>query len=122
MNYKQLIENLEAKFSEELFNGLTVSVKSNTRKIKDGLCSITIDISTEDNEKNLNGTIIIVSRPKVTTTIFINNYNKDIVFSNTGVDSLTKAEKYIYQYIERSVKRMLGIDDEAFNTNKKDEK
>lgn len=108
LDTREFIKNLEKKFSGDLYKDLEVSVTSNVKKIRDNAVSISILISTPDKDKKIDGTIIVITHGKFTTISFINNYNKDVVFTNTSIDPLEKAEKYITRYVERSVSRMMG--------------
>jgi hypothetical protein len=108
-NLGELKRNLVEAFSTDLYKDVTVSVEFNDKKADQGCGSVSINVKTEDDKK-VCGSLYIVERERVTSTIFVNNNTHDIIFNNMSTESVDKARKYIIQYIERCTKKLLGIE------------
>jgi hypothetical protein len=118
-NLTELRESLEEAFSGEAYNGTIVSVNVNDKKAEAegelGVASVTITITTND-DKRVSGTIFIVEKEKSVVTVFANNSNAhDVIFTNTSLDSVSKSQKYVEQFFERSTRRMLNASTDIAN-------
>lgn len=107
-NLKEITKNYKDLLSTGVFEETESKVFLNTRKAKHGNATIIFDIKTKDgNELECN--LYIVEKSSITAVLFVNKKTGDIVFNSIGKDGIEKSKKYIELYLERSVKRMLGI-------------
>ena len=107
-NLKEITKNYKDLLSTGVFEETESKVFLNTRKAKQGNATIIITIKTKDgNELECN--LYIVEKSSITAVLFVNKKTGDIVFNSIGKDGIEKSKKYIELYLERSVKRMLGI-------------
>lgn len=106
----ELLEYLTNALGEnELYSTTEIVIHMNDKKLDHGTGSISIMLKTQEG-KRLAVSIYIIEREKFTITVFVNDNTHDIVFNNMSPDSVEKAKKYIIQYIERSTKKLLGIE------------
>ena len=107
-NLKEITKNYKDLLSTGVFEETESKVFLNTRKAKHWNATIIFDIKTKDgNELECN--LYIVEKSSITAVLFVNKKTGDIVFNSIGKDGIEKSKKYIELYLERSVKRMLGI-------------
>lgn len=102
----------KTEFEKELYNTVKTETHVNARKIRNGQFSVTFNVTPEDNDldKNFEVSLYIVKHSKVTQVLAVNNLTHAIVFSNIGADAIDKVISYVLKYVERTVKKMLGID------------
>lgn len=117
-NVTELKEFYVNAFTGELYENIKVSVSAKEKKSSD-TASISIKMQV-DEKKSVTGTLYIVDKEKTTYVLFVSDKTHDIIFNNFSVNSIEKSKKYVVNYFERSIKKILGIEIEKGADNKKE--
>ena len=107
-NLKEIVSYYKEKLTTGVFEETDSKVFLNTKKIKNGTATITINIKTKDDTK-LRCSMFVVEKKNLTVILFVNDNTGDIVFNSVHENGVERSKKYIDLYLERSVSRMLGI-------------
>lgn len=112
--FKDFKETLEGSFTGELYEKLNVEITTNEKKARTGAGAVCISVKPADTEaenyETIKTTVYIINHTKSDTVIFVNDHTHDVIFNNIGVTALEKSVDYIVRFIERSCKRLLGIE------------
>lgn len=117
-NVTELKEFYVNAFTGELYENIKVSVSAKEKKSSD-TASISIKMQV-DEKKSVTGTLYIVDKEKTTYVLFVSDKTHDIIFNNFSVNSIEKSKKYVVNYFERSIKKILGIEIEKGTDGKKE--
>lgn len=117
-NVTELKEFYANAFTSELYENIKVSVSAKEKKSSD-TASISIKMQV-DEKKSVTGTLYIVDKEKTTYVLFVSDKTHDIIFNNFSVNSIEKSKKYVVNYFERSIKKILGIEIEKGTDDKKE--
>ena len=90
---------------------VSITTKVNDKKSDKGLGSVKIEVNVD--KKAVRGVLFVIEKEKADNVLFINSNTNDIVFNNFSPEAVTKAEKFVMRYFENSLKRMLGMFDDA---------
>lgn len=115
-NLKELEKNfidwaLQTFVGDEAYNAAEFNATVNTKKVEQGLGSITIDVNiNKENGRHISTTIYMSENNKgLTSVMYVNNYNHNIIYRKFGKDVVDAAVEYAKSYIERVVKLNLGL-------------
>ena len=112
INVNEIKRFYEDNIKGDMYKDCKISILSNAKKIKMGAVSLTIKV--ENGEGNESHAVItslyILSKKDKVCVLFTNNYTNEILFSNMSENAIEISKKYVLNYIERSTKKMLGIE------------
>lgn len=133
--YTKILE--EININNNIDSPSPVVLTVNKTKIRDGILGIsfkipssdkTIDADKMDNSApvdhskgTINVTLYIANRGKIASVMFVNDKTHDVIFNNASPDAVGKSEKYIYNYIEKNIKRLYGLSTNNMSSDRKEE-
>ena len=115
-NLKELEKNftdwaLQTFVGDEAYNAAEFNATANTKKVEQGLGSITIDvIINKENGRHISTTIYMSENNKgLTSVMYVNNYSHSIIYRKFGKDVVDAAVEYAKSYIKRVIQLNLGL-------------
>lgn len=109
INVNEIKRFYEDNIKGDMYKDCKVSILSNAKKIKMGVVSLTIRVENGEGNAVITSLYILSKKDKV-CVLFTNNYTNEILFSNMSENAIEISKKYVLNYIERSTKKMLGIE------------